>query len=92
MVINSLIAFFIFSFKASIVYIINDINDIEKDKLHPIKKNRPLASEEISKKNAIITAEPIPPSCAGPLNNINTYIKASKRTAPATEQSNLFYH
>ena len=56
MVINSLIAFFIFSFTASIVYIINDINDIEKDKLHPIKKNRPLASEEISKKNAIITA------------------------------------
>lgn len=56
MVINSLIAFFIFSFTASIVYIINDINDIEKDKLHPIKKNRPLASEKISKKNAIITA------------------------------------
>lgn len=56
MVINSLIAFFVFSFTASIVYIINDINDIEKDKLHPIKKNRPLASEEISKKNAIITA------------------------------------
>lgn len=56
MLINSLIAFFIFSFTASIVYIINDINDIEKDKLHPIKKNRPLASEKISKKNAITIA------------------------------------
>ncbi len=48
-----LIAFFIFSFTASIVYIINDINDIEKDRLHPIKKNRPLASGTISKNKAV---------------------------------------
>ena len=55
MLINSIIAFFAFSFTASIVYVINDINDIEKDKLHPIKKKRPLASGVISKKNAYIT-------------------------------------
>lgn len=48
-----LIAFFTFSFTASIVYIINDINDIEKDRLHPIKKNRPLASGAISKNKAV---------------------------------------
>jgi len=53
---NSLISFLIFSFTASIVYVVNDINDIEKDKLHPIKKKRPLASGVISKKQAIITA------------------------------------
>ena len=53
MLLNCLIAFFIFSFAASIVYVINDINDIEKDKLHPIKKNRPLASGVISKNRAI---------------------------------------
>ena len=55
LLINSIIAFFAFSFTASIVYVINDINDIEKDKLHPIKKKRPLASGVISKKNAYIT-------------------------------------
>ena len=46
------IAFFILSFTSSIVYIINDINDIEKDRSHPVKKNRPLASGAISIKNA----------------------------------------
>lgn len=52
---TTVIAFFIFSLTSSIVYVINDINDIEKDKNHPIKKNRPLASGEISIKNAYIT-------------------------------------
>lgn len=42
------LGFAIFSFTSSIVYVINDINDVEKDKLHPIKKNRPLASGKIS--------------------------------------------
>lgn len=46
-------AFVIFSFATSIIYIINDLKDIEKDKLHPIKKNRPLAAGIISKKQAI---------------------------------------
>lgn len=47
--IKCIIAFFIFSLTSSIVYVINDYNDIEKDRLHPIKKNRPLASGAISK-------------------------------------------
>ena len=47
-----IIMFFAFSFISSIVYIINDIKDIENDKKHPIKKNRPLASGKISMYNA----------------------------------------
>lgn len=43
-----------FSFMTSFVYIINDIKDIEKDRKHPRKKNRPLANGKISKKSALI--------------------------------------
>lgn len=37
-----------FSLIASAVYVFNDIFDAEKDKMHPIKKNRPIASGEIN--------------------------------------------
>ncbi|MGV0947849.1 UbiA prenyltransferase family protein [Empedobacter falsenii] len=52
--IESFYGFLIFSFVASSIYIINDYVDIEKDKKHPEKKNRPLASGKISKQNALI--------------------------------------
>lgn len=42
------LAFMAFSFMASFVYIMNDIVDIQKDRKHPRKKNRPIASGEIS--------------------------------------------
>lgn len=48
--------FFIFSLASSIVYIINDIIDIESDRAHPIKQNRPLPSGKISVKSALIAA------------------------------------
>lgn len=41
-------AFFSFSFCASIIYIVNDIADRERDRLHPKKKKRPIASGEVS--------------------------------------------
>jgi len=53
-VITCILGFISFSLIASSVYIINDINDIEKDKVHPEKKYRPLASEAVSKKEAYI--------------------------------------
>ncbi|MHA1651718.1 MAG: UbiA family prenyltransferase [Candidatus Helarchaeota archaeon] len=35
-------------------YILNDIKDIELDKLHLKKKKRPIASEQVSKRNALL--------------------------------------
>ena len=52
--INTFIGFILFSFVCSIVYIINDLGDIEKDKRHPKKCKRPLASGEVSKKEAYV--------------------------------------
>lgn len=51
----SILAFIVFCLSSSIVYIINDLKDLEKDKNHPIKKERPLASGVISKNQAILT-------------------------------------
>ena len=49
---ESIFAFFVFSFTASSIYILNDYFDIEADKKHPEKKHRPLASGAISKTQA----------------------------------------
>ena len=49
---KSIFAFFLFSFTASTIYIINDYSDVESDRQHPEKKNRPLASGAISKNQA----------------------------------------
>lgn len=48
------IGFVMFSLISSVVYIFNDIQDIEKDRQHPTKRHRPLASGEIKLKNAQI--------------------------------------
>lgn len=47
LLLETLIIFFLFSIGSSIVYV-NDIFDMEKDKEHPRKCNRPLASGKIS--------------------------------------------
>lgn len=52
---KGLLAFFIFSISSSIVYVINDLQDIEKDRNHPEKKKRPLASGAIKVSQAIGT-------------------------------------
>jgi decaprenyl-phosphate phosphoribosyltransferase len=44
----TIITFFAFSFVASSVYCFNDIVDIDYDRLHPLKRLRPIASGAIS--------------------------------------------
>ncbi len=48
------LGFICFCLIASSIYILNDLKDIEKDRNHPTKKNRPLASGQIKPRLAII--------------------------------------
>jgi len=45
---KSLLAFFLFSLVTSGIYIFNDILDRDRDRLHPVKQNRPIASGRLS--------------------------------------------
>jgi 4-hydroxybenzoate polyprenyltransferase len=52
-IVRALLATIIFSLVASAVYIINDIQDVKKDRKHPKKKNRPIASGAVSVRQAV---------------------------------------
>lgn len=49
-----LLAFVAFSVASSLVYTFNDVIDIDRDKIHPVKSKRPLAKGDISKNGAIL--------------------------------------
>lgn len=46
----------VFCLWSSSVYLINDLTDIEVDREHPQKKNRPLASGQLKKRAALVAA------------------------------------
>ncbi|MCG9910476.1 MAG: decaprenyl-phosphate phosphoribosyltransferase [Flavobacteriales bacterium] len=54
LLLNVFWGFLCFSMAASAVYILNDYKDIESDRNHPSKKNRPLASGAVKPSTAII--------------------------------------
>ena len=53
---TTLYAFMVFCLASSAIYVINDLVDIESDRAHPVKKNRPLPSGAISKTTAVVTS------------------------------------
>ncbi|TAK33789.1 MAG: decaprenyl-phosphate phosphoribosyltransferase [Chloroflexota bacterium] len=50
------LAFVIFCLLSSVVYVLNDLVDLEKDRQHPIKRFRPLAAGTLRPRTAILTA------------------------------------
>jgi len=70
----SIKAFIAFSMFASGTYIFNDLIDAPKDRLHPIKKNRPIASGKLPKSTAVFLLITIYFfSIAWSLSSIGTY-------------------
>ena len=53
--IQAIIGFSLFCMITGCTYLINDLIDLEKDKLHPVKSRRPLASGRLRKSTAVIT-------------------------------------
>ncbi len=52
----SVMAFLVFSLGASAAYILNDLIDLRRDRLHPLKKTRPIASGRLDRKEALALA------------------------------------
>ncbi|MFM0498155.1 decaprenyl-phosphate phosphoribosyltransferase [Paraburkholderia caledonica] len=46
---NACIAFIAFCFVSSAIYVFNDLNDVERDRRHPKKRFRPIASGQVSR-------------------------------------------
>jgi 4-hydroxybenzoate polyprenyltransferase len=65
-------AFAVFCLTSSAVYIFNDLMDIERDRKHPRKKNRPLASGVLGKREAAVLLLLLLPSAVYAAFRINT--------------------
>lgn len=46
---RTVLAFLAFCLLSSVIYVINDLVDLDRDRVHPRKKNRPLASGRLSR-------------------------------------------
>ncbi len=62
---RAFIAFGVFCLASSSIYLLNDLLDLEKDRQHPIKSKRPLASGNLPASWAITTIGILILACAG---------------------------
>jgi len=55
-VLEAAIAFVAFCLASSSVYVVNDLVDVERDRAHPEKRHRPVASGKVSRGQALVLA------------------------------------
>ena len=53
---NTLLAFVAFSLVSASIYLVNDVRDVESDRLHPKKRFRPIAAGEVRPATALVLA------------------------------------
>ena len=53
---EALLAFAAYCAASSAAYLVNDVHDIERDRLHPTKQRRPVASGQFSTRTALVLA------------------------------------
>ncbi len=75
------LAFFAFCLASSFIYLLNDLLDLENDRQHPVKRNRPLASGRLPIPWAIATMGFLLLLCAG--------LTAAIFTIPISEKDNF---
>ena len=54
--VDTIVAFVAFCLASSATYLLNDVHDIEEDRAHPTKRNRPIAAGAIGRRTAISVA------------------------------------
>ncbi len=57
---KTVLAFILFCILSGSVYLVNDLADLHKDRQHPVKKNRPLASGKLRRSWAVTAAVVLP--------------------------------
>ena len=62
-VLRSLLAFAIFCGLSGAVYLLNDVTDVERDRLHPLKALRPIASGLVPPRQAALVAVALAATC-----------------------------
>jgi 4-hydroxybenzoate polyprenyltransferase len=61
--VRALVAFVLFCGLSGTVYLLNDVADVERDRLHPRKRLRPIASGALAPRTAVVAAALLAAAC-----------------------------